>query len=294
MSHTIGNPLTWFAQRLGESSRHMGTGAKALGPVDRSRITVHDLTTRDVARALRRGADDFMALRTDVIALVVIYPLIGMLLVWFALHRALLPLVFPMAAGFALLGPIAALGLYRMSRRRERGEPVGWTDVLHVARTPSLLPIVTLAAYLAAIYIVWLVVAATLYDVTVGPEAPASVGAFVADVFGTPQGWALMVLGIGIGAVFAAIVLAISVVSFPMLVDRPVGLPTAVATSIKVVRRNPLPIALWGVSVVVLLGIGVVTAFVGLVVTLPVLGHATWHLYRAAVDIAPAPGPVAN
>ena len=110
-----------------------------------------------------------------------------------------------------------------------------------------------------------------------------AVGAFVHEVFTTPAGWAMIVMGIGIGFLFAALVLTISVVSFPLLLDRDVGLPTAVSTSIRAVAENPGPMAIWGLFVAGSLVIGSIPAFLGLIVVMPVLGHATWHLYRKVV-----------
>ena len=283
MSKTIGNPLTWVTQRLGDSSQFMGESGRALGSVDRDPIVIRQLVARDVTDALRKGAQDFMSLRTDVIAIVLMYPIIGIMLVWFALDRTLLPLVFPIVAGFALIGPVAAIGLYEMSRLLERRENVSWADALRVMGSPSFAPIATLGAYLAAVYIVWLIVAVTIYNVTIGPEAPSSIGALLQTVLTTSAGWTLLIVGVGVGLVSAVVVLAISVVSFPLLLDRPVGLSVAVVTSVKVARQNPGVVALWGIAVVALLGIGILTFFIGLIVTLPILGHATWHLYRKAI-----------
>ncbi|WP_439153781.1 DUF2189 domain-containing protein [Yoonia sp.] len=237
----------------------------------------------DLKMCLRKGLTDFGAMRTDVIFIVVIYPVIGALLTWVAINQELLPLVFPLVSGFALLGPIVALGLYEMSRRREAGKEVTWTDGLGVLASPSLIPILVLGFYLVVIFLFWMGIALGLYSATLGPEPPVSVVAFLRDVFLTTDGQVMTIAGVGIGFVFAATVLAISVVSFPLLLDRDVGLARAVVTSVRVTLRNPLVIGTWGIVVTVLLGVGVLTLFVGMIVVLPVLGHATWHLYRQAV-----------
>src|SRR5690606_34564045 len=119
-----------------------------------------------------------------------------------------------------------------------------------------------------------------LWLATMGPEAPESLAAFLGEVFTTPEGWTMIALGLLLGFLFAALVLATSVVSFPLLLDRPVGLPVAVVTSVRLARQNPRTVALWGLIVAVALFLGALPLLVGLAVVMPVLGHATWHFYR--------------
>lgn len=284
MPKTIGNPLSWSGEAIIGSGRWFGRAVEALGSRKLFTPVVRKLKSEDIGRALRAGVEDFAALRTDVLFLVVVYPVIGVMLSMLAFNMNLLPLVFPISAGFALLGPLAATGLYVMSKRRERGEPAGWQDAIAALGAETVGPVLTLGAYLVVVFVIWLYMADAIYSMTLGPAAPASVSTFVADVFGTPAGWEMIIAGTAVGFVLAAVVLVTSVVSFPMLVDRRVGLPVAVATSLKVTKRNPAVVAAWGVIVAVLLLIGSLPMFLGLVIVLPVLGHATWHLYRAAVD----------
>lgn len=291
----IRNPIEWSVdqvktagaalERTGHAVRRHNEAEEAQPPAVR-RIGVDDLKD-----ALRKGLDDFAAYRTDVIFLCLIYPLAGLLLARLAFSYDMLPLLFPLASGFALVGPVAAVGLYEMSRRRERGEEVGWADAFGVLRSPAFGAILTLGVILFGIFLLWLVTANAIYVATLGPDAPVSFGSFVRDVFTDPSGWALVAVGVGTGFLFACLVLAISVVSFPMLLDRDVGLATAVSTSIRAVRENPLPMAVWGLIVAGGLVLGSLPALLGLIVVLPVLGHATWHLYRKLVPRqAGAPG----
>ena len=285
---TIGNPMTWAVGAAIGTGEALGQAADALGPRDQATPRVNDIGIDDLRQALRKGVDDFAAMRSDVMVLVAIYPLIGLALATLALDHTLLPLFFPLVSGFALLGPIAAVGLYEMSRRRELGQDVGWGAALASLRARNLGPMLALGAGLLAIFLAWIVAAHTIFAATVGPEAPVSAAAFLTETFTTPAGWAMIVVGTLVGFLFAALVLVISLVSFPMLLDRRVGLPLAVVTSVRVARRNPATVAAWGLTVAVALALGSLPFFIGLVLVLPVLGHATWHLYRAAVSYDPA------
>jgi len=244
---------------------------------------VRRIGAADLKDVLARGFGDFGANRTDVIFLCVFYPLVGLVLQRLAAGYEMLPLLFPLASGFALVGPVAAVGLYEMSRRREQGVNVGWIDAFGVVRSPSFGAIVLLGLLLTAIFVLWLLVAEAIYLVTLGPEPPASIALFLCDVFTTGAGWVMIGVGVAVGFIFALLVLAISVVSFPLLLDRDVGLEAAVWTSVRAVVANPGPMAIWGLTVSGGLVIGSIPLFVGLVIVLPVLGHSTWHLYRKVV-----------
>ncbi len=237
----------------------------------------------DVREALAEGWGDFAACRTDVALVCLVYPVAGLVLAQLVFGYGLLPLLFPLASGFALLGPIAAVGLYEMSRRREQGATVNWADSFGVIASPRFGAIFVLGLFLLAIFLIWLAAANAIYTVTLGPEPPVSLGTFLHDVFNTPGGWEMIVAGVGVGFLFALLVLAVSVVSFPMLLDRDVGLPVAVVTSVRAMAANPGPMAVWGLVVAGGLTVGSVPLFLGLVIVLPVLGHSTWHLYRKVV-----------
>jgi len=281
---TIRNPVEWSADQVRSAAGAAElVGRAVVGDRAPEVPVVRSIDTGDLLDALRAGFDDFRACRTDVIFISLVYPIIGLLLARALLHTDFLPLIFPLAAGFALVGPLAAIGLYEMSRRREQGAEVSWTDAFGVVASPAFAAILALALVLVGILIVWLGVALGVYLLTLGPTPPASLASFVADLFGTEAGWALIIVGCGIGLLFAALVLAISVISFPMLLDRDVGVGTAIRTSLRACAVNPVPIATWGLIVAGALVVGALPAFIGLIVVLPVLGHATWHLYRALV-----------
>lgn len=284
----IRNPVEWGLDQLKAANLALEQTGHALRRPEEARHAplpaVRRIGVADLRDVLARGLADFAAYRTDVLFLCLIYPVAGLVLAWLAFNYNLLPLLFPLVSGFALIGPVAAVGLYEMSRRREQGMAITWADAFGVVRAPAFGAIVVLGLVLLAIFLLWLAAAYGIYLATLGPEPPASAGAFVHDVFTTGEGWALIVAGVGVGFLFAVLVLMIGVVSFPLLLDREdAGLYAAVATSIQAVVANPAPMAVWGLIVAGGLVIGSVPALLGLVIVMPVLGHATWHLYRKVV-----------
>jgi uncharacterized membrane protein len=280
----IRTPPGWGANLL-TNAYHSAAATNQQPSAASAPATVRRLQVADLGWALSRGIQDFGASRTDVVFLCVIYPLVGLLMARLASGHGMLPLVFPMASGFALLGPLAAVGLNEMSRRREMGQQTGWADAFAVLRSPAFFSIVLLGVILLAMFLFWLVISNTVYNLTLGPRPPVSIGLFVQDIFYTNAGRTMAFVGIGLGFIFAVVALTISAVSFPMLLDQNVSLETAVRTSAAVVMRNPLVMATWGLIVAGSLVAGSIPLLLGLVVVLPVLGHATWHLYRRAVSV---------
>lgn len=237
----------------------------------------------DVWDALTLGFEDFRAKPSHYVFLSLIYPISGVVLVTWSSGANMLPLIFPLVAGFALLGPFLALGLYEISRRRERGMDASWRHALAVRHSPALPSILAVGAMLMALFVAWLVFAQTLYTSLFGPEPPQSLALFIAGIFSSENGLLLVLAGNVIGFCFALVVLATTVIAFPLLLDRDVGAVAAIETSLRATLVNPLPIACWGLMVAALLVVGTIPLFVGLAVVMPILGHATWHLYRKLV-----------
>ena len=244
---------------------------------------VRKIDLEDLKDVLAKGYDDFKAKPSHLIVLAAIYPIVGLIAARVAAGNDVLHLVFPMVSGFALIGPLAAIGLYDLSRRREQGRDFSWTHAIDVIRSPSIGAILALSVLLGLIYLGWLVAAQIIYWLTFGDTVPASIWAFAQEVLTTSAGWTLIIVGCCVGLVFALIVLAISAVSFPMLLDRNVGTMVAVQTSVNAFLANPKTMVMWGIIVAGSLIIGSLPLFVGLAVVMPVIGHATWHLYRKVV-----------
>ena len=254
------------------------------GSLEQAPPQIRKIGLADLKDALARGVDDFLAMPSHAVFLCLIYPIVGFVAARLVLGANVLPLLFPLAAGFALIGPLAALGLYEMSRRREHGLDVSWKHALDIRHSPSLTAIMVLGLLLVAIFLVWIAVAQGIYVATFGYAPAASIPDFVNQVFTTPQGWTLAIIGNFVGFLFAAVVLTLTVVSFPLLLDRDVGLAVAILTSVRAVLANPVTMAMWGLIVAAMLLIGSLPAFLGLAVVVPILGHATWHLYRKVVE----------
>jgi uncharacterized membrane protein len=252
-------------------------------------FVIRKIGLSDLSDALRLGWEDFKAVPSHAVILCVIYPVLGLVLFRMVLGYSVLPLLFPLAAGFTLIGPFAALGLYELSRRRERGEEAAAWDAMHVLRAPSFGAMLELGTLLLILFATWIAAADAIYIATFGHTPAASIPDFSARVLTTPEGWLLIIVGCGVGFLFAVVALCVSVVSFPLMLDRHATAIDAIRTSLRAVMKNPLAMAAWGLIVAALLVIGSLPLFVGLAVVLPVLGHATWHLYRKVVEPDPNP-----
>jgi len=254
--------------------------------------SIRTINLSDLREALRLGWDDFMAIPSHAIILCVIYPVLGLVLARAVFGYAVIPLLFPLAAGFALIGPFAALGLYELSSRRERGAEASAWDAFEVLRSPSFGAMLGLGTLLLALFVTWVATAQAIYIALFGYGGATGFQEFMQRVFTTPEGWWLTVVGCGVGFLFALAALCISVVSFPLMLDRHAGALEAMVTSLRVVGQNPVPMAAWGLIVAALLVAGSLPFFLGLAIVIPLLGHATWHLYRKVIAIDPNARPI--
>ena len=245
---------------------------------------VRRISDSDLRWALSEGWKDFREKRGDLIFAGLLYPLIGLAAAVLARSDQLLPLFFPLIAGLSILGPAVASGFYELARRREEGIDASWWHFLDPLRGRSRDGLVLLTAGLAGLFLLWLAAAWLIYQGTIAAYHPVGAAEFFDRLFHTSQGWTMIVLGNLAGFGFAIATLLVSVVSFPMVVDKPIDAGTAVATSYRAVSANPRVMASWGLRVAGLLFLGCLPAFIGLAVVLPVLGYATWHLYTRLVQ----------
>ena len=245
---------------------------------------VRKIGTSDLQDALAAGYRDFMAMPSHLAFVGLIYPVLGIFLASVAFGYDLLPLLFPLISGFALVGPLAGIGLYELSRRRELGLNPTWQDAFAVLRSPGIGSILGMGFVLVAIFLLWLVCANAIFSAILGPVDTSSYEQLLGTILTTPRGWTLILVGNAVGFLFAAFVLTISVIAFPLILDRHASVGTAMTTSTRAVQANPGTMALWGLIVAAVLALGSIPLFVGLAIAIPILGHATWHLYRRVVE----------
>lgn len=250
-----------------------------------SDITIRSLTLADLWHALRAGYDDFNARPTFGVLLIFIYPTFALLFTLILQGGNLLHLAFPVVAGMTLLGPVVSVGLFELSRRRERGLDLSLRAAFDFVHTSAFAPVVALSLVMMLLYVAWVFMAQFIYQGLFAVDPPATLSEFGRELISTRRGAALMTHGTAVGFVFAFAALAISVVAFPLILDKPVTAITAVSVSIRAVASNLFVMAVWGLLVVALLAVGAALFLIGLAAVLPILGHATWHLYRRTVRV---------
>jgi uncharacterized membrane protein len=236
----------------------------------------------DLVDALSAGLRDFQAYPAFGLFFGAVYALGGLVILACSVQWDLLYLVYPLAAGFALIGPFVAVGLYEVSRLRERGEQPSWRSLFGAIVSQGGKEISWMAFVTVFLFIIWMYQVRLLIAVFFGLHGLPP-GSFPTVLFTTAEGLAFLAVGHVIGAVLAVVTFSLTVVSFPLLLDREVDFVTAMITSVRSVVSNPVPMLGWAACVSLLLLVAALPMFLGIVVVLPVLGHTTWHLYRKLV-----------
>jgi len=249
-----------------------------------SPMPIRPITQQDLRHALRRGWEDFNARPMHGLFIALIYVMIALFTSLIGLGVDLLPLLFPLVSGFALLGPLAACGLYALSRRRERGEDYAWWHVFDVFTAPSRLGIAGMGIILAALFGLWLYSANALYGLFMAEASIGSHAELLRATFTTAAGWQLLLVGCGVGFMFSVVAFILTIVSLPMMLDRQVSLPQAVGTSLRAVWHNIGAMAQWYLLVAALLVLGALPLLIGWAIVVPLIAHSTWHLYRKVID----------
>ena len=261
----------------------MNTGGQAqIAPV----TVANDLSFGDLARALSEGWCDFRAYPLFGLFFAAIYVGAGLFLFYALVSWNAIAWLIPAAAGFPLVAPFVAVGLYEVSRRREAGLPLSWGAVLGALRGHGDEQIISMGVIVFVAFGFWLMVAHGIFAIFL---AESGIGSESLELFETGAGMAMLLVGSIVGALMALAFYSITVVSLPMLVDREVDFLTAIIVSLGTVRSNRLVLLAWALLIAVSLFVAMLPLFLGLLVALPVLGHATWHLYRRAVHTAPTP-----
>ena len=243
---------------------------------------VRRIGTADIAEALGQGLRDFQAMPLYGLLFGAVYAGGGMVILLCLTAFGMVYLAYPLAAGFALIGPFVAVGLYELSRRREAGRPISLLAVWATVKSRG--EIGWMAFVTLFVFVIWMYQVRLLIALLIGLHASfSSLQEFITVVLTTSEGLWFLAIGNAVGAALSLILFSLTVVSFPLLLDRDVDFVTAMITSVRAVVTSPVPMIGWAAVIVVLLVVSALPYFLGLLVTLPVLGHATWHLYRRIV-----------
>jgi uncharacterized membrane protein len=250
--------------------------------------TIRRIAKQDIVDALAQGLRDFSAAPQYGLFFGGVYALAGIVIFASLFWLDMAYLAYPLAAGFAMIGPFVATGLYEVSRRRELGLPLSFALVLGSVWDQRRREMAWMAFVAIFLMIVWLYQVRLLIALFLGFRSFATLGEFISVITSTPEGLTFLFIGHVVGALLSALAFTLTVVSFPLLVDRDHDFITAIITSFKAVATNPVVMLGWAACVVVLMVAALLPMFLGLLVVLPVLGHATWHIYRRVVAPLPA------
>ncbi len=247
---------------------------------------VNRLTAADITASLKAGFSDFLARPVMSGFFGLFYAVFGILFVWCLVWLGKIWMIIPAAVGFPLVAPFAAAGLYEMSRRLQKGENFGWSEILTVMANQRKRELGWMAFVTLFIFWVWTYQIRLWLAITLQKASFSDFEGFLNIVLFTPQGWTFLAIGTCVGAFLSAVLFSVTVIAMPMLLDRETNFVSAMLTSVRAVSENPVVMLGWAAIISVTMLISLAPAFLGLVFTLPILGHTTWHLYQRAVSPA--------
>jgi uncharacterized membrane protein len=253
---------------------------------ERAMPKVNKVTAADISASLKAGFSDFLARPFMSGFFGLFYATFGILLVWTLVGFGKIWMIVPAVVAFPLVAPFAAAGLYEMSRRLQKREVFGWTDILTVMTNQRKREMGWMAFVTLFILWVWFYQFRTVLVIVLQNSSFSDLPGFLNTVFFTPAGWTFLAIGTCIGAVLSAVLFSVTVVAMPMLLERDIDFVSAMITSVRVVTENPMVMLTWAAIISVTMLLSLVPAFLGLIFTLPILGHTTWHLYQRAVTPA--------
>jgi len=266
------------------SSAPDGTGAPANSGL-RPMPKVRAITVNDVIDALAAGLADFRKAPVYGIVIGAFFAFGGLFVILSAAALNMSYLSYPAAAGFVLIGPFAAVGLYEVSRRLQAGEELSWSKIFGAMWAQKGRELSWMAFVVLFIQIMWMYQVRLLLALFLGFRSFASFGEFLNEVVSTPEGLMFLAVGHVVGAILSLILFSLTVISFPLLLEADRDFITAMITSVRAVVTSPIPMIGWAFTVTAVLIVSMAPAFLGLIVTLPVLGHTTWHLYKKCVEM---------
>lgn len=274
------------ARLRGREDRAMSDAMSGPVPPASPRPEVRRLTFADLGHCLRRGAADFRAAPGFGVFFSAVYVLGGFLMVWLGAGHVTWTLA--TSLGFPLAAPFAAVGLYEVSRRLEVGERLDWRGVLGVVWAERGRQIPWMGAIIVIYFLFWTFLAHMIFALFMGLSVMTNISESW-EAFLTPAGLVMIGMEIGVGGVLAFLLFALTVVNLPLLLDREVDFVTAMIVSVQTVRQNIRVMVVWAALIAVATLLALLPWFLGLVIVLPVFGHATWHLYRRAL-VSPGAG----
>lgn len=259
------------------------TPADDLKPRRPGQPKVNKVTADDIRASLKAGFSDFLARPIMSGFFGLFYAVFGILFVWVLVWLGKIWMIIPATIGFPLIAPFAAAGLYEMSRRLQSGESFGWSEILTAMANQRKREMGWMAFVTLFIFWIWIYQFRTVLVIVLQNASFSDFDGFMNTVFFTLQGWTFLAIGSCVGAFLSAVLFSVTVIAMPMLLDRETDFVSAMLTSIRVVTENPVVMLGWAAIISVTMLLSLVPAFLGLIFTLPILGHTTWHLYQRAV-----------